>query len=65
MPFINAIWAMQTRLESFCGRQLRRLLEHPKSKAAYNFVYLRGETSEVDKKLCAWWTRIQSAITGE
>ncbi|MFC1664397.1 polynucleotide adenylyltransferase PcnB [Pseudomonadota bacterium] len=59
------IWAMQPRLESISARQVRRLLEHRKFRAAYDFLLMRGEIGEVDQKLCDWWTRLQEVDVGE
>jgi len=59
------IWMMQPRLEIINGRQVRRLLQHRKFRAAYDFLLLRCEIGEVDKKLCEWWTQIQEVDSGE
>lgn len=56
---------MQPRLELINGRQVRRLLQHRKFRAAYDFLLLRGEIGEVDKKLCEWWTHIQEVGSDE
>jgi poly(A) polymerase len=36
-----------------------RLLEHPKFRAAYDFLLLRAESGEIDPEIAAWWTRLQ------
>jgi len=37
-----------------------RLLEHPRFRAAYDFLALRGESGEVPAALAEWWTRFQN-----
>lgn len=53
------IWSMQLRLGSRGGRRAFRLLEHPRFRAAYDFMLLRGESGEVEQELCDWWTEFQ------
>ena len=36
-----------------------RFLEHPRFRAAYDFLLLRAESGEIDPELAAWWTRLQ------
>lgn len=55
------IWSMQLRLGSRSGRRAFRLLEHPRFRAAYDFLLLRGESGEVEQALCDWWTEFQVA----
>ncbi len=55
---MREIWNMQHRLEQR-GRRTQRLLEHPRFRAAYDFLLLRAEAGEVDPALAQWWTRIQ------
>jgi poly(A) polymerase len=35
------------------------VLAHPRFRAAYDFLLLRGEAGEVPKDLCEWWTAYQ------
>lgn len=53
---MREIWEMQPRFEIRDGKRPMRLLEHPKFRAAYDFLLLRGESGEVDQELCDWWT---------
>jgi poly(A) polymerase len=53
------IWSMQTRFHQRGGRRAFRLLEHPRFRAAYDFLLLRGESGEADPELGQWWTRFQ------
>ena len=51
--------ALQSRFERRAGRRALRLLEHPRFRAAYDFLCLRAASGEVDPALAEWWTRIQ------
>lgn len=59
------IWSMQLRLGNRSGRRAFRLLEHPRFRAAYDFLLLRGEAGEVEQELCDWWTGFQTADEAE
>lgn len=50
---------MQPRFERRAGRRAARFLEHPRFRAAYDFLLLRVASGEVDPELGAWWTRLQ------
>jgi poly(A) polymerase len=52
---------LQTRFERRSGRRALRLLEHPRFRAAYDFLLLRAESGEVDPELAQWWTDLQEA----
>ncbi|CAM2149288.1 poly(A) polymerase I [Pararobbsia alpina] len=52
---MKEIWAMQPRLEKHSGRTALRLLEHPRFRAAFDFVMLRCESGELDAAVGAWW----------
>ncbi len=56
---------MQPRFERRSGRRALRLLEHPRFRAAYDFLLLRAESGEVDPELAAWWTRLQGLPESE
>jgi poly(A) polymerase len=58
---IKEIWSLQPRFEQRAGSRPARLLEHPRFRAAYDFLALRGESGEVPKELVDWWTRFQVA----
>jgi poly(A) polymerase len=51
--------ALQSRFERRAGRRALRLLEHPRFRAAYDFLCLRAASGEVDPALAQWWTQIQ------
>src|SRR5205823_6572450 len=57
---IKEIWSLQPRFEQRAGSRPFRLLEHPRFRAAYDFLALRGESGEVPFALVEWWTRFQN-----
>lgn len=56
---MREIWGLQSRLERRTGKRAYRMLEHPRFRAAYDFLLLRSEVGEVDVELAQWWTRFQ------
>jgi poly(A) polymerase len=50
------IWAMQPRFERRQGKNPYKLLEHPRFRAGYDFLLLRGASGEIDAELGEWWT---------
>jgi len=62
---IKEIWALQPRFEQRGGQRPYRLLEHPRFRAAYDFLLLRAESGEVDAELGEWWTRFQEVGESE
>src|SRR5690242_21032982 len=58
---IKEIWGLQPRFEQRAGVRPFRLLEHPRFRAAYDFLMLRGESGEVPAELVDWWTTFQDA----
>ena len=56
---MREIWMLQLRLELAGGRRSQRVLSHPRFRAAYDFLLLRGEAGEVSKETCQWWTGFQ------
>jgi poly(A) polymerase len=59
------IWALQPRFEQRAGVRPARLLEHPRFRAAYDFLVLRGASGEVPQALVDWWTKFQTADDDE
>jgi poly(A) polymerase len=62
---MREIWAMQPRLERRAGKRAFLLLEHPRFRAAYDFMLLRVEDGEADAELATWWTRFQEVDDSE
>jgi poly(A) polymerase len=58
---IKEIWSLQPRFEQRAGSRPARLVEHPRFRAAYDFLAIRGESGEVPMALVDWWTRFQDA----
>ncbi|MDR2165322.1 MAG: polynucleotide adenylyltransferase PcnB [Zoogloeaceae bacterium] len=58
---IKEIWALQPRFQQRAGRRPYGVLEHPRFRAAYDFLGLRVEAGEVEAELLDWWTRFQDA----
>lgn len=54
------IWELQPRLERRGGRRAWQLLEHPRFRAAYDFLLLREQSGDELGGLGAWWTRFQA-----
>ena len=63
MP-MREIWNLQARFERRRGKSPYRLLEHPRFRAAYDFLLLRAEVGEADTELAEWWTNFQT-LNGE
>ena len=57
--FIRDVWHLQTRLER---KTVRGILEHPRFRAAYDFLAIRAEVGEADTDLVQWWTEIQTKL---
>jgi poly(A) polymerase len=55
------IWDLQPRFEQTASTRARRLMTHPKFRAAYDFLLVRGESSgnPALAELAAWWTEAQ------
>jgi len=62
---MKEIWAMQPRFTGRSGRRPFRLLEHPRFRAAYDFMLLRCQSGEIDMELGKWWEAFQRATAGE
>ena len=57
---IEEIWAMQPRFAQRTRKRAFRLLEHPRFRAAYDFLVLRAEESAELTELAQWWTEAQA-----
>ena len=53
------IWQLQLRLRKIQGKHPLRLLEHPRFRAAYDFLLLRAKAGENVTELAEWWTAFQ------
>ena len=55
------IWGLQNRFLKPTPKRARRLLEHPRFRAAYDFLALRAQAGEPLDDTVAWWTQLQEA----
>jgi poly(A) polymerase len=61
MP-MREIWALQPRFINRSGGRAKRLLTHPRFRAAYDFLLLRAQSGEPGTaELADWWTQAQVA----
>lgn len=58
---MREIWILQPRLQRNSTKRALRLLQHPRFRAAYDFLLLRAETGEDLGELAEWWTRFQES----
>ena len=56
---MEEIWALQLRFPERRRKRVLRLLEHPRFRAAYDFLLLRAAESAEVAELGRWWTRAQ------
>ena len=65
---IKEIWALQPRFEQRGGNRPYRLLEHPRYRAAWDFLDLRCQSGELEgplADLARWWDRFANAGDAE
>jgi poly(A) polymerase len=61
---IRDIWMLQQRLPKRFGKRAFQILSHPKFRAGYDFLVMRGEIEGGDlMELGQWWTAFQHAST--
>jgi poly(A) polymerase len=58
---MKEIWGLQPRFEQRAGRRPFSLLEHPRFRAAYDFLLLRCESGELPEEIGQWWTDFAEA----
>ena len=58
---MKEIWGLQPRFEQRGGRRPYSLLEHPRYRAAYDFLLLRCESGELPMEIGDWWTTFADA----
>ena len=57
--YIKDIWSLQLKLETRLGHQPYKILNHPRFRAAYDFLLLREEAAEDSQGIGEWWTQFQ------
>ncbi len=58
---MREIWDLQQRLPNRMGMRALRTLDHPRFRAAYDFLLMREAAGEPLEGLGLWWTHYQSA----
>lgn len=59
---IRDIWYLQQRLTKRIGRRAYMTLDHPRFRAAYDFLLIRAEVDGGELvELAQWWTEFQAA----
>ena len=56
---MRQIWELQWRLPKRQGKRAQRLLDHPKFRAAYDFLLMREIAGEQLDELGSWWNQYQ------
>jgi poly(A) polymerase len=62
---MREIWSLQPRFLQRSGQRPFRLLEHPRFRAAYDFLQLRCQSGEVEADVGQWWEQFQHANSEE
>ena len=57
--YIKDIWSLQLKLETRLGHQPYKILNHPRFRAAYDFLLLREEAANDTQGIGEWWTQFQ------
>lgn len=58
---MREIWDLQQRLPNRLGMRALRTLDHPRFRAAYDFLLMREAAGEALDGLGVWWTNYQAA----
>ena len=62
---MREIWLLQFRFEKRTGARAFALLEHPRFRAAYDFMALRALAGDESIELADWWTTFQDVSSEE
>lgn len=62
---IREIWLLQYRFGKRLGGRAFNLLQHPRFRAAYDFMALRALAGDESMELAQWWTAFQDADEAE
>jgi len=63
---MREIWQFQHRLTKTKGKRPAQIMEHPRFRAAYDFLLLRAEVEGGElAKLADWWTEYQESDEGK
>ncbi len=58
---MKEIWELQMRLPRRNGKRAFQTMDHPRFRAAYDFLLVRELAGEVEPGLGQWWTEFQEA----
>ncbi|ROT45944.1 polynucleotide adenylyltransferase PcnB [Pusillimonas sp. NJUB218] len=58
---MREIWFMQPRFERATPKAIWRMIEHPRFRAAVDFLQLRAASHEVDSVQAQWWMDLANA----
>lgn len=58
---MREIWLLQYLLPKRKGKKPFQLLEHPRFRAAYDFLILRAQIKDAPTSLALWWSKFQDA----
>jgi poly(A) polymerase len=59
MP-MRELLMLQPRFNRRTGAKSLSVLQHPRFRAAYDFLLLRADCGAADPALAQWWTQVQS-----
>jgi poly(A) polymerase len=62
---MREIWVLQSRFSRTQGKRVKRLMAHPRFRAAYDFLLLRAVEDNELETSAKWWTRAQELSPGE
>ncbi len=55
---VEEMWALQRQLELRREKNILGIVNHPKYRAAYDFLVLRSQVGQVKPALCQWWHQL-------
>lgn len=58
---MKEIWELQMRLPRRNGKRAYQTMDHPRFRAAYDFLLVRESAGEIEPGLGQWWTEFQDA----
>ena len=62
---MREIWLMQYRFPKRLGHRAFNIIEHPRFRAAYDFLALRALAGDESIELADWWTTFQEVDDNE
>ena len=62
---MREIWLLQFRFPKRLGHRAFNILEHPRFRAAYDFLALRALSGDESIELADWWTKFQEVDENE